>query len=89
MRRRARGCTPAARRRTKMSVMRAGRALLRAGRRRGWDSDAGAPTVFWGRIGEYEAVCRRGVLFLLSPEPAHPSLRAAGPRPTSGRGTVA
>ena len=60
-----------------MSVMRAGRALLRATRRRRSDPDAGAPPVFWGRIGEYEAVCRHGVLFLLSPEAAHPSLRAA------------
>jgi hypothetical protein len=41
--------------------------------------------MFWGRIGEYEAVCRQGTLFLLSPEPAHPSLRAAQPRPTTAR----
>ena len=34
-----------------------------------------APPVFWGRIGAYEAVTRRGVLFLLSPEPTHPSRR--------------
>ena len=31
--------------------------------------------MFWGRIGDYEAVCRQGILFLLSPEPAHPCLR--------------
>ena len=62
-----------------MSTMRAGRALLRVIRGRRPD-DAGVPPVYWGRIGEYEAVSRRGVLFLLSPEPAHPSLRVAGPR---------
>lgn len=60
-----------------MSPMRAGRALLRAVRRRHSDYDADAPPVFWGRIGDYEAVSRRGMLFLLSPEPAHPSQRAS------------
>ena len=66
-----------------MSSMRARRALLRAVRRRRPDSDAGAPPVFWGRIGQYEAVSRKGILFLLSPEPAHPSLRVAEPGMTS------
>ena len=59
--------------------MSAGRALLRAIRRR--RSDGGKddhPPVFWGRIGEYEAVTRSGTLFLLSPEPAHPSRRVTG-----------
>ena len=36
--------------------------------------------MFWGRIGEYEAVSRRGILFLLSPESTHPSRRATAPR---------
>lgn len=63
-----------------MSVMRAGRALLRAVRHRRSGSGADTPPVFWGRVGEYEAVCRSGILFLLSPEPAHPSLRVAEPR---------
>ena len=31
--------------------------------------------IVWGRIGDYEAVTRSGILFLLSPEPAHPSRR--------------
>ena len=31
--------------------------------------------MFWGRIGAYEAVTRHGMLFLLSPEPSHPSRR--------------
>ncbi len=31
--------------------------------------------MFWGRIGDYEAVTRRGILLLLSPEPTHPSRR--------------
>lgn len=44
-------------------------------RRRSNDPEAGNPPRFWGRIGAYEAVTREGVLFLLSPEPAHPSLR--------------
>ncbi|MDP1805055.1 MAG: hypothetical protein Q8K72_07810 [Acidimicrobiales bacterium] len=56
--------------------MSAGRALLRAVRRRRSTESAGAPTVFWGHIGKYEAVSRRGMLLLLSPEPAHPSQRA-------------
>jgi hypothetical protein len=37
--------------------------------------DGEVPPVFWGRIGAYEAVTRRGMLLLLSPEPAHPSRR--------------
>jgi hypothetical protein len=41
--------------------------------------------VFWGRVGEYEAVCRQGILFLLAPEPAHPSLRATQPLPATAR----
>ena len=36
---------------------------------------AQAPPVFWGRIGAYEAVSRRGILLLLDPEPSHPSCR--------------
>ena len=38
-------------------------------------ADTKAPPVFWGRIGDYDAVTRQGVLFLLSQEPAHPSRR--------------
>jgi hypothetical protein len=59
-----------------MSTMSARRALARAVRRRR-RSAAGseAPPVFWGRIGDYEAVTRSGILLLLSPEPAHPSQR--------------
>ena len=49
---------------------------MTAVRRRRAGDDADAPPVFWGRIGAYEAVTRRGVLFLLSPEPTHPSRRA-------------
>ena len=30
---------------------------------------------FWGRIGAYEGVTRYGILFLLAPEPVHPSRR--------------
>jgi len=62
-----------------MSTMRAGRALLRAVRRRRSVSEADVPPVFWGCIGEYEAVTRKGILFLLSPEPAHPSRRVTTP----------
>ncbi len=39
---------------------------------------AATPPRFWGRIGAYEAVTREGVLFLLGPEPVHPSLRVKG-----------
>ena len=54
--------------------------MLRAIRRQPSQDDAQgadtkAPPVFWGRIGDYEAVSRQGVLFLLSQEPAHPSRR--------------
>ena len=55
------------------------RAALRAIRRQpsqdALGADTDAPPVFWGRIGDYEAVTRQGVLFLLSQEPAHPSRR--------------
>lgn len=65
-----------------MAAVSAGRALLHAVRRRrdeGWPGGAvDGPPVFWGRIGDYEAVTRHGVLFLLSPEPAHPSRRVSG-----------
>jgi hypothetical protein len=43
--------------------------------RRRPDHSADVPPVFWGRIGEYEAVTRRGILLMLAPEPAHPSQR--------------
>jgi hypothetical protein len=42
--------------------------------------------VFWGRIGTYEAVSRCGILFLLDPEPVHPSLRAGSGRSSHGEG---
>ena len=55
------------------------RAVLRAIRRQpsqhAQRAKTDAPPVFWGRIGDYEAVTRQGVLFLLSQEPAHPSRR--------------
>ena len=65
-----------------MVSMSAGRALLRAVRRRHPESDVDVPPVFWGRIGEYEAVSRRGILFLLAPDPGHPSRRVIESRAT-------
>ena len=66
-----------------MGPVRALRAVLRAIRRQPSEDVRGAgakaPPVFWGRIGDYEAVTRHGVLFLLSQEPAHPSRRAKTP----------
>lgn len=63
-----------------MAAMGAVRVLMRAVRRAGrGDSvraDPTAPPVFWGRIGAFEAVSRGGVLFLLAPQPLHPSVRA-------------
>jgi hypothetical protein len=61
----------------KMSAMSARRALLRALRRRPRGAGAGAPPVPWGRVGDYEAVTRAGMLLLLSPEPTHPSRRVS------------
>jgi hypothetical protein len=65
--------------RTKMASVSARRALLHPFRRRRAEEphEGGKlpPPVFWGRIGAYEAVSRRGILFLLDPEPSHPSLR--------------
>ena len=58
-----------------MSHVSVRRALRRRRRRRRSDASAAAPPQFWGRIGAYEAVTREGVLFLLGPEPGHPSLR--------------
>ena len=62
-----------------MGAVSARRALLRALRaQRARDvlgPDTKAPPVFWGRIGAYEGVTRKGMLFLLSPEAAHPSRR--------------
>ena len=63
-----------------MSAVSARRALDRRGVRRGSARhgakvDPHVPPVFWGRIGAYEAVSRGGILFLLAPEPVHPSLR--------------
>jgi hypothetical protein len=63
-----------------MSTVSARRALERAvRRRRRTAAEREVPPVFWGRIGAYEAVCRQGVLMLLSPEPAHPSRRVTSP----------
>ena len=62
-----------------MEAVSALRAVLRAIRRQRSHDAQGAGTeaapVFWGRIGDYEAVTRQGVLLLLSQEPAHPSRR--------------
>ena len=59
-----------------MGAVRARRALVQRLRRRHSERKPEEPPAFWGRIGSYDAVTREGVLFLLSPEPAHPSLRA-------------
>jgi hypothetical protein len=40
--------------------------------------------MFWGRIGEYDAVSRRGILFLLSPDAGHPSRRVTESSATPG-----
>ena len=61
-----------------MSAVSTRRGLRRRGRRGRGDPEADNPPRFWGRIGVYEAVTREGVLFLLGPEPAHPSLRVKG-----------
>ena len=58
-----------------MSSVSARRALVKAVRRRRSDAGKEVPPVFWGRIGAYEAVTRSGILFLLAPEPTHPSRR--------------
>jgi hypothetical protein len=58
-----------------MSLVSARRALVKAVRRRRSDAGEEQPPVFWGRIGDYEAVTRSGILLLLSPEPTHPSRR--------------
>jgi hypothetical protein len=67
-----------------MVSMRAGRALLRAVRHRRPDPDVDVPPMFWGRIGEYDAVSRRGILFLLSPDAGHPSRRVTESSATPG-----
>ena len=64
--------------RSKMSLVSVRRGLGRRGRRGRSDPRTDTPPRFWGRIGAYEAVTREGVLFLLGPEPVHPSLRAKG-----------
>jgi len=51
------------------------RALVREFRRRRATPPADPPPAFWGRIGDYEAVTRHGMLLLLSPESSHPSRR--------------
>ena len=58
-----------------MGHMSARRALLNALRSSRPTTGRDEPPQFWGRVGPYEAVTRHGVLFLLAPEPAHPSLR--------------
>ena len=62
-----------------MATMRTRRALIRAVRGRRSDQDAATTPAYWGRIGAYDAVTRDGVLYLLSPEPRHPSLRVGTP----------
>jgi hypothetical protein len=61
-----------------MSRVSTRRAIVRALRRRRTAAAGEPPPVFWGRIGDYEAVTRSGILLLLSPEPAHPSRRVTG-----------
>jgi hypothetical protein len=58
-----------------MSAVSARRVLVNAVQRRRRDTGKEAPPVFWGRIGDYEAVTRSGILLLLSPERTHPSRR--------------
>ena len=58
-----------------MSPVSARRSLVNAVRRRRSHAGKEPPPVFWGRIGDYEAVTRSGILFLLAPEPSHPSRR--------------
>lgn len=84
MRRAHGGCTRWGKAQTKMSSMSARRALVNAVRRRLDRGDIdGTPPVPWGPIGEYQGVSRQGVLFLLSPEAAHPSRRVNGSPPIS------
>jgi hypothetical protein len=71
MRRRPRGCTPSAAAGTKMWAVSARRALEKLVGRRPPEA---APPVYWGRIGAYEGVTRQGVLLLLGPEVAHPTV---------------
>jgi hypothetical protein len=78
MRRRSWVCTPCDPADSKMYLVRPRRALRRKGWRRRSRPATAAPPRFWGRIGAYEAVTREGVLFLLGPEPVHPSLRVKG-----------
>lgn len=59
-----------------ISAMSARRALFHALRRRRRPQGDDVPPTPWGRIGDYEAVTRQGMLLLLSPEPTHPSRRA-------------
>jgi hypothetical protein len=59
-----------------MGAVRARRALVETLLRRRSARGPQEPPAFWGRIGSYEAVTRGGVLFLLAPEPTHPSRRA-------------
>jgi len=70
-----------------MGGVSARRAFLRTLRRRRPEEAAGEAPVFWGRVGTYEGVTRRGMLLLLAPEPVHPSRRVAtaGVPATSGR----
>ncbi len=80
MRRRPWVYTPTVTNQTMMTPVSAWGTLVRSVRRHlgvGSTDDGPplAPPVAWGRIGGYEAVSRSGVLFLLDPEPAHPSLR--------------
>jgi hypothetical protein len=76
MRQGDRGYTSSATDAAMMSTMGAGRALLRALWRRRPNDGASVPPKPWGRIGDYEAVTRHGMLLLLSPEHGHPSRRA-------------
>jgi hypothetical protein len=48
-------------------------------RRRRTDRASTPPPRFWGRIGDYDAVTRDGMLLLLAPDRVHPSRRVTTP----------
>lgn len=76
MRRRAGVCIPTTPRGHHYGVVGPLRTIVGVLRRRRPDGgpDA-APALFWGRVGPYEAVTRRGTLYLLAPDAVHPARR--------------